>query len=81
LWSNPKQSAFGRFSRSLDHEAASFHTVHKFLGVVPKGATWGDVHGLALSVFYDDIFCFAFTQEKICERKKAASRMSFHLTA
>jgi len=49
LGRDPKQSNSGQFGGSLEHEAALFqvHTRHKPLEVAPKGATWGDTHGLA----------------------------------
>jgi len=41
----------GRFGRSLEHEADLFHTWYKPLRVLPKGATWGDIHQLLFMNF------------------------------
>jgi len=41
-----EQSHFGSFGRVLEHEAVLFHTWHNPLGLVSKGATWGDAAAL-----------------------------------
>jgi len=47
--------------RCLEHEAASFHTWPNPLGVVPKGATWGNAHQLLLLNFPELPLPFGWT--------------------
>jgi len=51
-WDESEQSDFGWFGRSLEHEAASFHTWHKPHGLASKGASWSDAHQLPLLKFH-----------------------------
>ena len=44
LGRDPEQPDSGQLGRSLEHEAASFHTWHDPLGVAPKVSTLGDAH-------------------------------------